>query len=82
MGRPHEAAFSGIAWSTMEVHGQTLARADEAGLTVYEGEAWYDVDEIRDLLRLADELRARPDFAPRTAEVLGGLDVPRRPGDG
>ena len=73
LGRPHAAVFAGIGWSTAEVYRQTLARAGEAGLSVYEGEAWYDVDEPRDLSRLAGELRARPDLAPRTAEVLVDL---------
>ena len=81
-GRPREAVFAGIGWSTAGVYRQTLARAREAGLSVYEGEAWYDVDERRDLLRLEDELRARPDFAPRTAETLRSIGVRGGPGDG
>lgn len=79
---PHEAVFSGIEWSTAGVYRQTLGRAGEAGLSVYEGEAWYDVDEVRDLLRLAGELRARPGLAPRTSEVLKGFDLHGGPGDG
>jgi rSAM/selenodomain-associated transferase 1 len=73
LGGPYEAVFSGVVWSTGEVHGQTVERAVGAGLSVYEGEAWYDVDEPEDLARLADELSAHPDVAPRTAEVLGTL---------
>lgn len=70
--RPFEAVFSGIEWSTEDVYRQTLARAEEAGLSVYEGRPWYDVDEPEDLARLADELGARPELAPRTAAVIGG----------
>ncbi len=70
---PHEAVFSGIEWSAEGVHSQTLARAAEAGLSVYGGEAWYDVDEPEDLLRLKEELRVRSELAPRTAEIVGEL---------
>jgi glycosyltransferase A (GT-A) superfamily protein (DUF2064 family) len=49
---PYEAVFSGIEWSTAGVYSQTVARALEAGLSMYEGEAWYDMDEPEDLLRL------------------------------
>jgi rSAM/selenodomain-associated transferase 1 len=68
--RPVDAIFSGIEWSTDAVYQQTLARAEEAGLSVYEGVAWYDVDEPDDLARLWGELGACPELAPRTAEVL------------
>lgn len=51
---------------------RTVSRAIEVGLSVYEGEAWYDVDEPEDL-RLEEDLRVRPESAPRTAEVVGGL---------
>lgn len=70
---PHEAVFSGIEWSAEGVHSQTLARAAEAGLSVYGGEAWYDVDEPEDLLRLKEELRVRSELAPRTAEIVEEL---------
>ncbi len=69
--RPVGAVFGGVDWSTEAVHRQTLARAEEAGLSVYEGEPWYDVDDPRDLARLREELDARPRLAPRTAEFLG-----------
>jgi len=70
---PHGAVFSGIEWSTEGVRSQTVTRAREAGLSLWEGEAWYDVDEPEDLARLEEELRMRPDLAPRTAEVLEAL---------
>ena len=68
---PMEAVFRGVDWSTEAVFRQTLRRAEGAGLSVYEGDPWYDVDEAGDLARLGEELRARPERAPRTAEVLG-----------
>ncbi len=68
--KPHGAVFSGIEWSTAAVHEQTLRRAKEAALSVYEGTPWRDVDEPGDLTRLRKELGACPELAPRTAEVL------------
>ncbi len=68
--RPAAAVFRGVDWSTGAVHRQTLARAQGEGLSVYEGEPWYDVDEPGDLARLREELGARPHLAPRTAEFL------------
>ena len=71
--RPVGAVFGGVDWSTEAVRRQTLARAEGEGLSVYEGESWYDVDEPGDLARLREELGARPHLAPRTAEVLGRM---------
>jgi rSAM/selenodomain-associated transferase 1 len=71
--RPVGAVFVGIEWSTEAVHRQTLERAGEAGLSVYEGDPWYDVDEPEDLVRLRWELAARPYLAPRTAKFLGRM---------
>ncbi len=73
LGGLHGAVFSGVEWSTSAVRSQTVARAIGAGLSVYEAEAWYDVDEPEDLQRLEEELRVRPELAPRTAEVVGDL---------
>ena len=64
------AVFRGVDWSTEAVHRQTLARAEGEGLSVYEGEPWYDVDEPGDLARLREELGVWPHLAPRTAEFL------------
>ena len=68
--RPVAAVFRGVDWSTEAVHRQTLERADEAGLSVHEGEPWYDVDDPGDLDRIRGELAARPHLAPRTADFL------------
>ena len=64
------SVFRGVDWSTKAVHRQTLEKAEEAGLSVHEGEPWYDVDEPGDLARLREELGARPHLARRTAEFL------------
>jgi hypothetical protein len=71
--RPVGAVFRGVGWSTEAVHRQTLEKAGEVGLSVYEGGPWYDVDEMEDLVRLRGELAARPHLAPRTAEFLGRM---------
>ena len=68
--KPYGSIFSGVEWSTPKVHGQTLRKVEEAGLSVYEGAPWRDVDEPGDLARLRGELGVRPGLAPRTAEVL------------
>lgn len=70
--RPVEAVFRGVDWSTEVVFRQTLRGAERARLSVYAGEPWYDVDEPGDLSRLAEELGAHPERAPRTAGFLGG----------
>ncbi len=71
--QPVGAVFRGVDWSTQAVHRQTLARAEGEGLSAYEGETWYDVDEPGDLARLREELGARPDLAPLTAGFLGRM---------
>ncbi len=71
--RPVGAVFRGVDWSTEAVHRQTLEKAGEVGLSVYEGGPWYDVDEMEDLVRLRGELAVRPHLAPRTAEFLGRM---------
>jgi rSAM/selenodomain-associated transferase 1 len=67
------ALFRGIDWSTPAVYEQTLARAREAGLSVYRAEPHRDVDTPEDLDRLRRELGVDPGLAPRTAGVLGRL---------
>lgn len=71
--KPFGSVFRGVEWSTPAVYGQTLRRAREEGLSVYEGAPWPDVDEPRDLARLREELTACPKISPRTAEVLRWL---------
>ena len=71
--RPHEALFRGIPWSTQTVYRETVEKASEAGLSLYEGKPHYDVDTPEDLERLKGELRERPTLAPRTAIALTEL---------
>lgn len=53
----HTGVFQDIDWSTREVLGQTLARANQEELDVALLEFWYDVDELEDLLLLRTHLR-------------------------
>jgi rSAM/selenodomain-associated transferase 1 len=69
----HEDVFDGIEWSTEAVYRQTLERARDAGFSVWEGEPWYDVDTPQDLVRLANDVLANPEVAPRTAQVVKRL---------
>jgi hypothetical protein len=49
--RPHRRLFEDVDWSTDRVARQSIERAQELGLEVYELPVWYDVDD-RDTLRL------------------------------
>jgi rSAM/selenodomain-associated transferase 1 len=54
--RPHRGLFQNVDWSTERVFRQTLARAADLGLPVFELPAWYDVDDQGALRRLIGEL--------------------------
>jgi hypothetical protein len=74
MTRPHVGIFERITWSTEVVYRETLDRARTLGLGVLSLPEWYDVDTVRELRRLADDLRVLPsDTAPATRAVLGEL---------
>jgi len=49
MRQPHKMLFQNIAWSTPQVRTQTLAAAQQAGLSVLELPVLNDVDTINDL---------------------------------
>lgn len=65
---PHEALFTGIPWSTENVLAESLARGEDAGLTISLAPVWHDVDTADDLLR--DELRDGGNGAPLTRGFL------------
>ena len=74
MTRPHVGIFERITWSTEFVYRETLDRARTLGLGVLSLPEWYDVDTVRELRRLSDDLRVLPsDTAPATRAVLGEL---------
>ena len=68
---PCPALFAGVSWSTRRVLAQTLAKARRAGRRLRLLPAWYDVDTVADLHRLAGELRRTRKSAPRTRRLLG-----------
>ncbi|MEZ5788888.1 MAG: TIGR04282 family arsenosugar biosynthesis glycosyltransferase [Xanthobacteraceae bacterium] len=70
LSRLHLRLFEDIAWSTPDVHRQTLARADEIGLPVINVPAWYDVDDASSFQMLEAELAGQhPAFAE--ADIVG-----------
>lgn len=68
--RPAPALFRGIPWSTAEVAGVTLARAETIGLRLTVLDPWFDVDTGESLERLRREVRATNGLAPRTRQFL------------
>ncbi len=59
---PHPELFADIAWSTDQVAGQTLARAEAIGLPLHILPSWYDVDDAAALHTLHGELFAGRPF--------------------
>lgn len=72
MKRPIPRLLREVRMSTPNVLRETLALADAEGLRVALLPTWYDVDDLPSLLRLRDELAARPDAAPHTRAFLTG----------
>jgi uncharacterized protein len=66
----HPTLFYGDGMGTKSALEILLARARELQLSVGFTDPFYDVDEERDLTRLAAELRIAPAKAPRTAVWL------------
>lgn len=66
----HSTLFYGDGMGTKSALGTLLARARELRLSVAFTDPFYDIDEERDLTRLAAELRLAPARAPRTAVWL------------
>lgn len=72
MHKPHDV-FSGIPMSTSVVTQQTVDLAQHQGLLVRLIEPLFDIDELPDLLRLAQLLATDPSLAPATATQLAML---------
>ncbi len=72
MQRPHDV-FRGIPMSTGLVMQMTVDLAQRQGLKVYTLETLFDVDELPDLVRLAQLLRADSSLAPATAAHLATM---------
>lgn len=74
---PERAFLEKIAWSTETALDDTRAAFERRRISVSLLDRKEDVDELPDLLRLIERLRADPSRAPRTARVLGASkDVP------
>jgi glycosyltransferase A (GT-A) superfamily protein (DUF2064 family) len=56
---PHKHLFTQIAWGTEIVARTTCERAAEIGLAVTLLPEWYDVDDLKTLRWLQDELAGR-----------------------
>ncbi len=69
MRQPYDV-FSEIPMSTSRVTCMTMEMAQRQGLTVQLIESLFDVDELPDLLRLEQVLRADRSLAPATAAHL------------
>lgn len=74
MRHPHDV-FSGIPMSTSAVAEMTIAAARSQHLSVKLVEPLYDIDELPDLLRLAQLLREDPARAPYTAALLAAINL-------
>lgn len=73
---PHGELFTNIAWGTNSVARTTCERAAEIGLTTTLLPEWYDIDDIKTLRWLQDELAGRAiqfrdgGFAPASRAFL------------
>jgi len=72
MRQPHDV-FSGIPMSTNVVTQMTIASAQRQGLKVQLIQPLFDVDELPDLIRLAQLLEVDSSLAPITAAHLATL---------
>lgn len=61
MQRPVPQIFEGIEWSGPQVFSQTLERAAEQGLRVFQLPTWNDIDEVADLPLLHEQLTGLSD---------------------
>lgn len=50
--KTHPAMFAGVEWSTPNACQQTAAACRHAGLSVWLGPVWFDIDEPSDLARI------------------------------
>lgn len=67
---PYPALFAHDGMGTTSALETLLSRARTLGLSVGLANPFYDIDVAEDLTRLAEELRAAPERAPRTARWL------------
>lgn len=70
----HPGLFAGDGMGTTNALPALLTHAGHLGLSVALTDNFYDVDVLADLIALAEELRATPSKAPRTAAWLEQWD--------
>lgn len=73
--RPHPRLVRGVRMSTEHVLADTLALAAEENLRVSLLPAWYDVDEIGDLIRVQQDLTLMDNKDSATRDFLLGMDL-------
>ena len=74
--RVAEEMFRSVNWSTASTLSDTMASCVLAGLSVSQGSRWYDVDDFRDLERLA----AEGNLPENTARIMENLYGDQRRG--
>lgn len=67
---PCPQLFEGMSYTHRDVLSETLARCSAADLQPILLEPWYDVDTVRDLRRLAEDLTAGDGACPATRSFL------------
>ncbi|MDZ4790793.1 MAG: TIGR04282 family arsenosugar biosynthesis glycosyltransferase [Hyphomicrobiales bacterium] len=73
---PCSALFGEMPWSTPDVFGITVERAQAAGLSLKRLPVWHDVDDAASLARLREELASTPpDCAAHTRRALAGISA-------
>lgn len=70
--KPHPGLFTSAALGTGSALAALMSQARSLGLSTFQTTEHFDVDVPADLVRLAEELAAAPERAPRTACVLAG----------
>ena len=75
------ALFEHIEWSTEKVMQQTLQQARLHNLNVRLIPRWYDVDTVKDMRKLAEQLKDMPheEGAPRTRNFLEQIGEKKPP---
>lgn len=69
MSRPCKEIFKNIKWSTDTVFEKTLEKAKKAGLKAALLPKWYDVDDMKSLMLLKENLKIHP-VAKRTSKAI------------
>ncbi len=74
--------FNEIPWSTSRVTKLTIKKAEAIGLTIFLLNEWYDVDTLKDLIRLKRDLDSKlknrdDNFCENTYRFISDIDINR-----